>query len=81
MGVGHGFERGEGLRGDYEKRFFRDQVANRLREVRVVNVGDKTKGQSTIAVMLECFIGHYRAEVGATDTDVDNVADALSSVA
>src|SRR5262245_38238761 len=30
--------------------------------------------------MAQCFVGHYRAEVGAADTDVDNVTDGLAGV-
>src|SRR5262249_36139464 len=34
-----------------------------------------------VAVMLEGFVGHHRPEVGAADTDVNDVAYALASVA
>ena len=30
--------------------------------------------------MLERFVSHHRAEVGATDTDVDDVANAFAGV-
>ena len=31
--------------------------------------------------MPEGFVGHHGTEIGATDTDVDNIFDALASVA
>src|SRR5262245_1304074 len=31
--------------------------------------------------MLQCFISHDRSEIGTTDTDVDDVANALAGVA
>ena len=34
-----------------------------------------------VAVVLERLVGHHRAEVGAADADVDDVADALAGVA
>src|SRR5215471_18342708 len=30
--------------------------------------------------MAQCFVGHYRAEVGTADADVDDVTNALTSV-
>src|SRR5439155_25817758 len=30
--------------------------------------------------MAQCFVGHYRAEVGTADADVDDVTDALTGV-
>src|SRR5262245_66392877 len=30
--------------------------------------------------MAQCFVGHYRAEVGTADADIDDVTDALTGV-
>ena len=36
-----------------------------------VHVGDKAEGQAAVAVMLERFVSHHRAEIGAADPDID----------
>jgi len=80
-GVGHGFQGGEGLGGDDEQRLRRIQVARRLDEVGRVDIGDEAEGHAAFAVVFQGFVGHHRAEVGAADADVDDVADALAGVA
>ena len=35
---------------------------------------------AALAVVLQRFVGHHRAEIGAADADVDHVADALAGV-
>ena len=52
-----------------------------LREVGAVDVGDEAERHGALAVVLERLVGHHRAEVGAADADVDDVADALAGVA
>ena len=34
-----------------------------------------------IAIVLQRFIGHHRAEIGAADSDVDDIANAFAGVA
>ena len=41
----------------------------------------KRKVMSRVAVVAQRLVGHDRAEVGAADADVDDVADALAGVA
>ncbi len=79
--VGHGLERGEGLGGDDEQGLRGIEVDHRLGEVGAVDVGDKAKDHLAVAVVFERFVGHDRAEVGASDADVDDVANALAGVA
>ena len=79
--VGHRLERRERLRRDDEQRLGRVEIARRLGEVGAVDVGDEAERQVAIAVELERLVGHHRAEVGAADADVDDVADALAGVA
>ena len=61
VGVGHGLQRGEGLRRDDEQRFRRVEVAGGLGEVGAVDVGDEAEGHVAVAVMLERLVGHDRA--------------------
>src|SRR5262249_58522038 len=78
MRVGHRLERCEGLRRDDEQRLRRIEIACRLDEIAAIDIGDEAKGHRTIAVVFECLVGHDWPEVGATDTDVDDVADSLA---
>ena len=52
-----------------------------LDEVGAVDVGNEAERHGALAVMLERLVGHHRAEVGAADADVDDVANALAGVA
>ena len=79
--VGHGFQRGEGLGGDDEQRLGRIEIAHRFGEIRAVDVGDETESHGAVAVVLQRFIGHDRAEIGAADADIDDVADAFAGMA
>ena len=40
----------------------------------------KRKVRLRSRVMLESFVGHYRPEIGAADTDINNVPNALTGV-
>ena len=46
-----------------------------------VDVGDEPEGEVAVAVEAQRLVRHRRAEVGAADADVDDVADALPGVA
>ena len=81
VGVGHRLQRGERLGRDDEQRLGGVEVAHGLGEVGAVDVGDEAERQIAVAVVLERLVGHHRAEVGAADADVDDVADALAGVA
>ncbi len=80
-GVGHRLQRGEGLRGDHEERLRRVEVARGLGEVGAVDVGDEAEGEVAVAEVAQRLVSHHRAEVGAADADVDDVADQLAGVA
>src|ERR1700733_3600607 len=80
MRVGHGFKRGEGLRGDDEEGLLRIDAQYSLSEVSPVNVGDKPKCHVALAVMLQGLVRHDRAKVRSADADVDDVADAFAAV-
>ena len=81
MGVGQRLERREGLRADDEQRLLGIEVARGFLEVGAVDVGDEAEGHVAPAVMTQRLVGHHRAEVGAADADIDDVADALAGVA
>ena len=75
------FERGERLRADDEQRFVGCEPANGLREVGAVDVRHEPEREIALAVVAQRFIGHHRAEIGAADADVDDVADGLAGEA
>ena len=79
--IGHGFQRGEGLGGNDEQCFGRIEIAHRFDEIRAVDIGYETESHSAVAVVLQRLIGHDRSEIGAADTDVNDVADALAGLA
>ena len=79
-GVGHGFERGEGLGGDDEQRLVGVDACGRLLEVGAVDIGDKADVDHRIAELSERPVSHFGAEIGAADADVDHRADALAAM-
>ena len=79
--VGHGLQRGEGLGGDDEQRLRGIEIVHRLGEVRAIDIGDEAEGHGPLAVVLERFVGHHGAEIGAADADIDHIADALAGMA
>ncbi len=80
MRVGHGLERGEGLRGNDEQRLRGIETQHRFGEVRAIDIGDEAEGHGALAVVLERFVGHDGAEIGAADADIDHAADAFAGV-
>ena len=53
---------------------------HRFGKVIAVDIRDELAAQRAVAVKLERFVGHDRAEIGSTDTDIDHVADLLAGV-
>src|SRR5262245_36653288 len=78
--VRHCLQGREGLRGNNEKGLGRVEILDRLGEVRAVDIGDEAKRHGSLAVVLQSFVGHDRSKVGASDTDVDDIADTLSGM-
>ncbi len=79
--VGHGLERGEGLGGNDEQRLCGIETQHRLGEVRAIDIGDEAEGHGALAVVLERFVGHDRAEIGAANADIDHIANGLAGMA
>src|SRR5215468_4349608 len=52
-----------------------------LCEIGAIDIGDETAGQIAVAIVLQCLVGHVWTEVGTADTNVDNIANALASIA
>ncbi|MPM23084.1 hypothetical protein SDC9_69547 [bioreactor metagenome] len=77
-GVGEGLQRGERLRRDDHQSGLRVEQERLLRRIGRVDVGDEPTLQAQLAVRLERLVGHHRAEVGATDADVDHRTDRLA---
>ena len=78
--VGERLQRGEGLGADDKQRLGRLEVAHAFREIGAVHVGDETERHVSLTVMAQRFVRHDRAQVGAADTDVDDIANALARV-
>src|SRR5437879_4553956 len=51
-----------------------------FREISAVDVRDESESQGALAVMPERLVGHHRPEVGTSDTDIDNAANALTGM-
>ena len=79
--VRHRLERRERLRRDDEQRLVRREVAGRLDEVGRVDVRDEAEREVAPRVVAQRLVCHHRAEVGAADADVHDVADRLARVA
>ena len=80
VGIGHGFERREGFRGNDEQSLGRIETLHSFREIGAVDVGNEPERHGAIAVVFQRLVRHYRTEVGAADADVDHVANALAGV-
>ena len=81
VGVGQRLERRERLRTDDKKRLFGSEIARRFHEVGAVYVGDEAECHFALAIITQRLVSHHRAQVGAADADVDDVADAFAGVA
>ena len=79
--VGHRLLRRERLGRDDEERLSGLYLAERLREVRRVDVGDKEELHVALRVGRKRDVRHYGAEVRAADADVDDVLDATTGKA
>ena len=80
VGVGDGLGGGEGLAGNKEKGGLRVTSLESLSHVGAIDVGDEVELHALLAVRLEGLGDHDRAEVRATNADVDNGVDGLASV-
>src|SRR5580704_15342793 len=80
MSVRHRFQRRECLGGDDEEGLRWIEIMDGFREVGAVNVGHKAKRKCSVGVKPQRLVGHYRAQVGTTDANVDDITNALASV-
>ncbi len=79
-GIAQRLEGREGLGGDDEERLRRIEVAERLGEIGAIHVRDEAEGEVAPRECSECLVGHHRAQVGAADADVHDVADGPAGV-
>src|SRR5690348_5108696 len=80
MGVRHRLERDEGFRRNNEERISRIEIADCFHEIGSVDIRNEAERHRAIAVMLQGLIRHHRPEIGAANSDVDDVAYAISGV-
>ena len=71
-GIRHGLDGREGLRRDDDERLGRLEAAQRLDEVGRVDVRHESDVELRRGVGAKRLVGHRRAEIGATDPDVDH---------
>src|ERR1700729_1465895 len=76
----HRLQGSEGLRRNKEKRLLRIQVSHRFGKVGSINVGDKSKSNISLTVILERLIRHHRSKIRTADSDVDDIANSLTGV-
>ncbi len=57
------------------------EIVYRFDKIGAIHVGHEAEGHRAVAIVAQRFVGHHRAQVGAADADVDDVADALAGVA
>ena len=81
MGVGHGFQGGERLGGDDEKRRFRVDPLEGLGQMGAVHVGDEMGRDARHGVVRQGEAHHLRPEVRAADADIDHISNFFARVA
>ena len=79
--VGQRFLRGEGFRGDDEKRGLGGKLAQRLGDVSAIDVGNEMGARALAAIGLQRLGHHDGAEIRAADADVHDIRDRLARVA
>src|SRR5205807_7864030 len=67
------FQRSEGFRSNNEESLRRIEIKSRLHELAAINVRDETEGHVALAIVLQRLIGHGWTQIGATNTNVDNI--------
>ncbi len=73
--VGHRLDGGEGLAGNQEQRVRRLQPRQGARQLMAVHIADKVKTLIRMRKRLQGEHRHLWPQVGAADTDVDDVGD------
>src|SRR5262249_54246007 len=58
----------------------RIKILHRLGKVCSVHIGDKAKVHRAFRIVLERLVRHDRTEIGATDSDIDDIANAFPDV-
>ena len=79
--IGHGLLGRKGLGTNDEKGLRGVQIRGRGAQRLGVDVGHEAHGDRRIGERPQCLAGHFRAEVGAADADIDHRADALAAIA
>src|SRR5690606_33604906 len=80
MRIGHGFLRGERLGSNEEQGSCRVYFFKRFCDMRTVYVGDEMDIQMVL-VGLQRLRNHHWPQIGAADTDIDDIGDGLAGMA
>ncbi|GER91386.1 hypothetical protein KDW_55480 [Dictyobacter vulcani] len=76
--IGQGFQSRKSFGSYDEQRLGRIQIMDCFGKVRAIDIRDKAAGEIAIAIVAQSIISHMRAEIGSTNTNVDNIADTLA---
>jgi len=79
VGVGHGFLGGEGFGRDDEQRVLRPDLAQHGGQILPIHIRDEMKVQAWVHEGIQRRHHHLRAQVRATNADVDHVTDVAGS--
>src|SRR5207245_2466725 len=63
-----------------EKRLCRVKIAGCLYQIYAIDVGHEPESHRALAVIPKRFVGHYRAQIGTPNADVDDVSNPLPGV-
>src|SRR5258706_10099560 len=70
----------ESLGGDDEERLRRVQISGSFHKLVAIDVGNEAHGQTTITEVPQCIVSHGWTQVGAANTDVNDIAHALAGI-
>src|SRR5216683_4286854 len=70
----------ESLGGDDEERLRRVQISGSFHKLVAIDVGNEAHGQTTITEVPHCIVSYGWTQVGAANTDVNDIAHALAGI-
>jgi hypothetical protein len=80
LGIRDGFLSRKRFTGDDEESSLRITFPQDLGDMRSVDVGNKVRFEVSLGVRLQSLRDHHRSKVRATDADIDDGSDGLSSI-
>ena len=78
--IEHGFHRRKCLGGDDEQGGFRVNVCQDRVQIVAVDVRHEMHAQPRVAIGTQCECHHFGTEIGAADTNIDDVGNGFATV-